>query len=396
MISSNLQATSWAKTVAQQLARPIFPALPAAIRPYLFAASLFAAATALLSLGDAAILRFGFSWVLFSLLLIVATANLWGSRAAALVLALSAVYGATVVPHIPPAFSQHPPAWPIFLRTLLFAACGLASIFLTSRARRMQGQAEKMQRRAELRQGVVAALRATILPPTLAEAPGYDLSGVYHPLHQEEEVGGDFYDFYPLGNGRYGLLIGDVMGKGKEAAASIALLRYSVRALSSAEASPARVMRQLNCLIETQQVPFETASLFLGFLETGSGWLRYANAGHEPPLLKRADESEEVLNSTGPILGVGLIENYEEATVILARNDALLLVTDGVTEARSEEGEFLDSDGTWLLLRSALRAASSQKSFASNNVLTLLDIALTNYIGSNRCDDVAMLLLRRT
>ncbi len=377
------------------MAKPIFPVLPASVRPYLFAASLFAAATALLSLDDAAVLRFGFPWVLFSLLLVVAAANLWGSRAAAFVLALSAVYGATVVPHIPPAFSQHPPAGPIFLRTLLFAACGLASIFLTSRAKRMQKQAEKMQQQAELQQGVVAALRPTILPQTLAEAPGYDLSGVYHPLHHDEEVGGDFYDFYPLGNGRYGLLIGDVAGKGKEAAASIALLRYSVRALSSAEASPARVMHQLSCLIETQQVPFGTASLFLGFLETDSGWLRYANAGHEPPLLKRADGSEDVLNSTGPILGVGLTGDYEEAIVVLAQNDVLLLVTDGVTEARSEEGEFLDSDGTWLLLRSALRAASSWKSFASEKVLALLDVALTNYIGRNRCDDVAILLLRR-
>ncbi len=94
-------------------------------------------------------------------------------------------------------------------------------------------------------------------------------------------------------------------------------------------------------------------------------------------------------------LGVGLTVDYKEATVVLAQSDVLLLVTDGVTEARNEQGEFLDSNGTWLLLRNALLTASSQKISASENVLALLDVALTNYISSNRCDDVAMLLLRR-
>ena len=247
-----------------------------------------------------------------------------------------------------------------------------------------------MHEKAERRREVVVALQSMILPDTLADAPGYDLCSFYRPAHHEEEVGGDFYDFYPCGAGLYGLMIGDVMGKGKEAAASTALLRYSVRAFTSLETSPAQVMCRLNSMIETQGTQFGTATLFLGFLDTVSGSLCYANAGHEPPLLRRADGAEEILGTTGPILGIGFEATYAEDVVILDYRDALLLMTDGVTEARDAQGTFLDSAGTWRLFRAALRAPSAQKALAS------LDSALAAYIGAGPCDDIAMLLLRRT
>jgi sigma-B regulation protein RsbU (phosphoserine phosphatase) len=265
----------------------------------------------------------------------------------------------------------------------LFIACGAAAIWLVDRVRLMQG-------RAETRREVVMALQSMSLPTALAQAVGYDLCGLCKPAHEEEEVGGDFYDFYPTGTGHYCLLMGDVMGKGKEAAASTALLRYSVRAFCSSGASPAQIISQLNALIETQGQPFETASLFVGLLESHSGCLRYANAGHEPPMLKRADGEEQVLDATGPILGIGLAAMYEEKTVALGPNDSLLLLTDGVTEARNKQGEFLGSAGAWWMLRTALRAPSAR------TVLASLDAALTDYISADRCDDIALLLLRRT
>jgi sigma-B regulation protein RsbU (phosphoserine phosphatase) len=247
-----------------------------------------------------------------------------------------------------------------------------------------------MQGKAETRREVVMALQSMHLPTELAHATGYDLSGLYKPALEEEEVGGDFYDFYPTGNGQFCLLIGDVMGKGKEAAASTALLRYAIRAFCSAGANPALIITQLNTLIETQGLPFETASLFVGLLEPRSGSLAYANAGHEPPMLKRADGDEQALAVTGPILGVGLDARYEEKAVALGPKDTLLLMTDGVTEARNKHGEFLGSAGAWWMLRTALRAPSAQ------SALTSLDRALTDYISDSHCDDIALLLLRRT
>ena len=375
-------AVPWQQALAQETARPVFPRLPQAGRPYLLALLLFAGAATLTSAGDAALLRYGLSWPLVALLVVAAAASLWGVRPALLVLVLSVAYGTVVRLQIP--ISRTPPTWQgMVIRMALFAVCGAAAIWLVNRAKVMQGK-------AETRREVVMALQSAYLPTELAHASGYDLSGLYKPAREEEEVGGDFYDFYPSGAGQFCLVIGDVMGKGKEAAASTALLRYAVRAFCSAGASPAQIITQLNTLIETQGLPFETASLFVGLLEPHSGSLCYANAGHEPPLLKRTGGEEMVLAATGPILGVGLDVSYDEKAVALGSQDALLLMTDGVTEARNRHGEFLGSAGAWWMLRAALRAPSAQAAVAS------LEAALAEYISTYRCDDIALLLLRRT
>ena len=99
------------------------------------------------------------------------------------------------------------------------------------------------------------------------------MAALCRPARAEEEVGGDFYDLFPLGGDRYGLLLGDVQGKGKEAAASTALLRYAARALAGAGSGPAAVLDQLNRLLDAQEREFGTASLFLGLLDAPSGRL---------------------------------------------------------------------------------------------------------------------------
>lgn len=379
------QTVPWTRAVTREISRPVFPKLSPAFRPYLLALTLFAAAATVLSVGDAAMQRLGLSWPLVSLLVVAVSASLWGVRPALLILALSAGYGFVAYMHLQPSLFHAPLTWQTALvRVALFAACGGAATGLIDRTRRLHGK-------AETRREVVEALQSMTLPTALAHAVGYDLSGLHKPARAEEEVGGDFYDFYPTGTGHYCLLIGDVMGKGKEAAASTALLRYAVRAFCSTGAGPAEIVTRLNTLIETQGLPFETATLFVGLLDPRTGALSYANAGHEPPLLRRAGGGgEEVLPPTGPLLGFGLEAVYAENTLTLDPDDALLLLTDGVTEARNESGEFLGSAGAWWLLRSALKAPSAQTSLAS------LDRDLNDYTGTGRqSDDIALLLLRR-
>ena len=371
----------WALTLAREAVRPIFPRLPFGLRPYLLAMTLFIGTGTLLLIGLASVPHFGLAWALIALLVIAMTASMWGVRPALLSLFLFTIFGMTAgAPRLSP---QTDTLLMQVLRPLLFAGCGAAAIRLVAWARRMQGK-------AETKREVVEALQSVLLPTALAEAAGYDLCGLSKPAHEEEEVGGDFYDFYPAGDGRYCLVIGDVMGHGKEAAASTALLRYSVRAFCSTGASPAGVIAQVNTLLETQGLDFGTASLFVGLLEPRSGTLHYASAGHEPPLLRRAGGEEEALEVTGPVLGTGFGAAYEEKTLELGPQDALLLLTDGVSEARNRHGEFLGSAGTWWMLRAALKAASSQTALAS------FDRALTDYIGGSRRDDIALLLLRRT
>lgn len=351
--------------------------------PYLLAVLLFAVASAVIYVANTTLVRFGFPWALFYLLVVAAAANAWGAGPAALVLVLSALFGDVVVPelHISYLYTHGLPLEVRLIRVLLFGACGAVTIWMTRRA-------QLMHERSERRKAVLETLQRMILPETLANVPGYELSGVYKPASHEEEVGGDFYDFYRIREGVYGLLIGDVMGKGKEAAASTAFLRYSVRAFTSTGTCPAQIMYQLNDLLEGQE-SFETATLFVGVLDAQAGTLCYSCAGHEPPMLARANGSEETLVSTGPILGVGLPIPYWEQDVTLRPGDSLFLMTDGVTEARSEQGRFLESDGTWRLLRSALGTPSAQEALA------FLDAALTSFIGRNSRDDIAMLLLRR-
>lgn len=146
------QVSPQTQALMRKVTTPIFPSLPLRVRPYLLAVTLFAAASALMLVGDAALLHYGFSWALVSLLFIVAAANLWGIRPAILVLTLSAVYGAAVVPHLGMSSpSQNPPPpHVLILRTILFVSCGTVSIGLTYRARQMQERAETSDRKAAL------------------------------------------------------------------------------------------------------------------------------------------------------------------------------------------------------------------------------------------------------
>jgi hypothetical protein len=355
-------------------------------QPYASAVALLVAADALMFLGDRYLIHFGFPWALVSLLVIAATANIWGVRAALLVLVLSAVTGDIIVPdqHISYLSDEHF-SWTIrIIRTILFGLCGGTLVVIA-------WQARVMRERAALRREVVQSLQRMVLPEKLVSVPGCDIAAHYRPSRQEEEVGGDFYDVFPVdaAQGLYGFFMGDVMGKGKEAAEHTAMLRYTARAYFGYASGPAEVMRRLNNLVEAQVSSFGSASLFLGLYHAPSGMIRYTNAGHEPPLLARADGSVEWLNSTGTLVGILANAPYEEVQIELGAGDVLLLVTDGVTEARDREGEFLDEKGTWRLLRPCLAAPRA------SGVVEQFQQRLEAFMAGRQRDDIAILLFRR-
>ncbi len=360
----------------------------AAVRPYASAAVLLAFAYGLMWLGDRHLLHYGFPWALVSLLVIAAVSSLWGSRPALMVLALSAVFGDEIVPDLHVSYLDPLGVhlgWHVrLIRTLMFAACGLALIAVA-------WQARVMRERAAQRREVVQSLQRMVLPDILAAVPGCDIAARYRPARQEEEVGGDFYDVFPVdaARGLYGLFLGDVVGKGKEAAQHTALLRYTARAFCALGDGPAAALARLNALLESQASSLGSASLFLGLYHAPSGTLRYANAGHEPPLLARADGTVEWLPPTGTLLGVAADAPYEEQRVELCAGDSLLLVTDGVTEARDPSGEFLDTEGTERLLRPCLSAPTAAA------VAEQFHQRLESFMAGRQRDDIAILLLRR-
>jgi serine phosphatase RsbU (regulator of sigma subunit) len=355
------------------------------LRPFLYALALLLVVDSLMMAGDRYLAAYAFPWATVSLLVIAAVANLWGVRPALMVLLLACLFGDLIAPGqhislISPHFS-----WKVRLtRTLLFSICGSALILVA-------WQSRLMRERAAQRQLVVQALQRMVLPDTLPRITGCDLASLYRPARSEEEVGGDFYDVFPIKHTHnlYGILFGDVVGKGKEAAEHTAVLRYTTRAYLGLGLGPAECLARLNELLDAQKSALGSASLFLGVLDAETGRLCYANAGHEPPLLTRGTERGDSLAATGMLVGVLADAPYEEAEIEIAPGDSLLLVTDGVTEARDSTGRFLDEDGVWDLLRPSLRAGMASA------VVTAFAARLDHFTDGVQRDDIAILFLRR-
>jgi phosphoserine phosphatase RsbU/P len=181
------------------------------------------------------------------------------------------------------------------------------------------------------------SLQASLLPPSLPAVPGIDIAARYAPAGDGTEVVGDFYDVFALGEDCWGVVIGDVCGKGVEAAKVTAMARHTIRAAARADPDPAKVLGLLNETMAGAGLP---ESLFLsaqfGLLRTeGTGArLRLSSAGHPMPILRRADGGVEEVQVRGTLLGLVDDPPLAPIDLELAPGDTLLLYTDGVTEAR--------------------------------------------------------------
>ncbi|MGO8674038.1 MAG: PP2C family protein-serine/threonine phosphatase [Capsulimonadaceae bacterium] len=359
---------------------------------------------------DQALGQVGFPWTAVSILLLCAVAVLLGVRPALVLLIVSDISRSLILPYIHARFlSQQPVPLEVHLiRAVVYALCGGAVI-------RLAHQAQTTRETGERKQDVLLALQTMVAPDRLASVRGWDVAALYQPARAEEEVGGDFYDFFALhpsaphrdddefapGIPTHGLIVGDVMGKGKEAATHTAMLRYSARAYAAVGDSPAMIMQRLNALLDAEPQDL-TTSLFYGELDARTGALRYASAGHEPPLLIHASGTVDELSATGPILGCGFGASYTEASTQIHPGDSLMLMTDGVTESRDPKGQFLNAAGAVRLLRNALGqqpAVSRRRSSLSGRdaaiALTHIAAELRSFTAGNNRDDTAMLLLCR-
>jgi serine phosphatase RsbU (regulator of sigma subunit) len=180
----------------------------------------------------------------------------------------------------------------------------------------------------------------TLLPTVPPEIAGgrLALGPLYQPAIQEMQMGGDFYDAMTLPNGMVGLVIGDVAGHGVEAAAQTALVTTTLRAFATEDPlSPGRVLSRVNRSLTLDRNFEGFVSVFYGVFNPETYELRYSNAGHEPPILIHTDAECEALESTGLVVGVDTSVAYAEREVKLACGDCLVMITDGITEARHPE-----------------------------------------------------------
>ncbi len=258
--------------------------------------------------------------------------------------------------------------------------------------------------------------RALLVPRRALRFPDLLVEPQYAAAWDEANVGGDFYDAFRLADGRVALVVGDVSGKGLAAAVRTAEVRYALRALlSSDQSSPARTLGLLNaylCQAHTHDAAFsedrddENSGDFaprfivaaLAVLDPATGETVCSLAGGEPPVVLRACAAKGAetpichsVTITGLPLGVVPDVTYDEERIVLAPGDTLLLVTDGITEARSRSGAFLEYDG---LLHLAAQAVMTTGGSLADMGTAILDGARAFADGALR-DDACLLLARR-
>jgi PAS domain S-box-containing protein len=236
-------------------------------------------------------------------------------------------------------------------------------------------------------------LQESLLPPDLPDVRGVQLAARYHPAGAGTDVGGDFYDVFRTGRDRWGIVVGDVCGKGAEAARSTALARYTVRAASVQTVAPSRVLSVLNEAMLRQNATEDTqdderfATVVYATLRRARGRvsLSLSSGGHPPALIVRADATVEKVSAPGMALGLFPYAELSETQLTLRPGDSLVLYTDGVTEARGAESFF----GEERLVKVVTGCAgASAKSLAET-----LEAAVLDHQGGIAADDIAILVV---
>ena len=228
-------------------------------------------------------------------------------------------------------------------------------------------------------------IQQALMPAPSARLPGLAVAGRYQP---SREVGGDFYAVLPLAEGRVGLAIADVAGKGIPAATLAARTRYLLEALAQDGRDPADVLGRLNAALASDSASSLFVSLFYGVLAPAAGTFRYASAGHMPPFLLRGGAPEGVfLDVSGLLLGILPEARYVSRETAVAPGDLVILYTDGVTEARRSDGELFGEPH----LVSVVTAA---RDGTADDVADAVMRAVADWAGGGPRDDRALAVVR--
>jgi GAF domain-containing protein len=266
---------------------------------------------------------------------------------------------------------------------------GPPDLSLAEELGRVAGVAVDNARLYEERSRIARTLQRSLLPPRLPEIPGIEVAARYRAAGEGTEVGGDFYDVFGLGKGAWAVMIGDVCGKGTEAAAVTGLARHTLRTAAMTEWRPRRVLLTLNDALVRDEIDEYCTAAFARLVWVGAHVrVTLACAGHPPPLFMRADGGVGVAGQPGTLLGVFPDPELATAVLDLQPGDALLFYTDGVTESR-RPGAGLSEEALHALL--AGRTGDSAEQIAD----AVEEAAVAAQPGGPR-DDIALVCLRVT
>lgn len=265
-----------------------------------------------------------------------------------------------------------------FLDTLSVDAC-----IAIENARLVKEALEKERIEKELE--VAATIQNMIIPKSLPEIPGYQIAGLYDPSRQ---VGGDFYDTIPLIDGRMALVIADVSGKSVSGALLVSTLQASLHAYLESEIGLKELVIKLNRIILKNSTYDKYITFFIGLLDPKLHTFEFINAGHNPPLLYRNGNLNQ-LKTGGVPLGMVEFDDYQSETLKLEANDLLVMFTDGVTEAENIHEDFFGDEALEDLIR--LHAREPVSSLTSK-----IYSAVKAHVGvAEQSDDITLLVLKK-
>ena len=266
---------------------------------------------------------------------------------------------------------------------------GIYAFIIKNLFRERAVEAEKQMIEGELKAAreIQMGIVPTIFPP-FPNRPEFEIDGILVPA---KEVGGDFYDFFFIDNNHLFFAIGDVSGKGVPASLFMAVTITLLRAKAIQGMGTDKVLKMVNENLCRENDAGMFVTVFCGILNTQTGEVEYGNAGHNPPFIIRKKGIVEELSSTGdPFLGALGNASYKKKTTSLERNDAILIYTDGVTEAMDERGNFFMDERLVLALEETI-------GMTANKTVDLLMSKVHDFTsGAAQSDDITILALRYT
>ncbi|ROS37972.1 PP2C family protein-serine/threonine phosphatase [Amycolatopsis thermoflava] len=251
------------------------------------------------------------------------------------------------------------------------------------------GAAMSAARLFEQQSSITEVLTEELLPPVLEQIGGVEFAGGYRPAQDTDRLGGDFYDVHPLGEGESLALLGDVCGKGLEAAVLTGKIRNTLHALLPMADDHGRMLRLLNSsLLSSHHTRFATLALVSACRHGQEVRLRVTSAGHLPPLVVRADGTVEEVVCRGSLIGVLPEIEVSGQDIVLAPGETCLLYTDGITEARGGPlgGEMFGE----ARLRRALGECAGMPAEA---VVERVQMLASEWVGAGLHDDMALLAI---
>jgi sigma-B regulation protein RsbU (phosphoserine phosphatase) len=229
-------------------------------------------------------------------------------------------------------------------------------------------------------------LQKSLLPPQLPAVQGFELAARYRPAGEGNEVGGDFFDVFRVGDTERAVVMGDVCGKGPKAAALTGLARHTVRTAALYEDAPSGVLEVLNRAVLGEELIDQFCTVAFGKLQPygTTAKLTLANGGHPLPYRLRADGSVDQIGEPGSILGVMDDPDLTDVEIDLLPGDVVIFYTDGVTDERGP-----DIEEGWL---SAM--LPSLNGLNANAIVDSIERAAVDYLPGEPRDDIALLVLK--